>query len=84
MAVKEAEKAEGCGGLHLPVEFLHDDLLHPHHVRHRKAILTDADQVVGQRDILLLFCGLHCNVEAAQAHTGQVLWLNLWRTGKGN
>lgn len=84
MAVKEAEKAEGCGGLHLPVELLHYDLLHPHHVRHCKAILTDADQVVGQRHILLLLCGLHCDVETAQAHAGQVLWLNLWRTGKEN
>lgn len=77
VAVKEAEEAEGCGGLHLPVELLHDDLLHPHHVRHCEAILTDADQVTGQRHILLLFWGLHSNVEAAQAHTGQVLWLNL-------
>lgn len=47
VAVKEAEKAQGCGGLHLPVELLHDDLLHPHHVRHGKAILTDADEFVG-------------------------------------
>ena len=81
VAVKEAEKAEGCGGLHLPVELFHDDFLHPHHVRHGKTILTDADQVVGQRHVLLFFCGLHCYVEAAQAHTGQVLWLNLL---KGN
>lgn len=55
VAVKEAEKAEGCGGLHLPVELLHDDLLHSHHVRDCKAILTDADQVTGQRHALLLF-----------------------------
>lgn len=78
MAVKEAEKAESCGGLHLPVELLHDDLLHPHHIRHCEAILTDADQVVGQRHVLLFFRGLNGNVEATQAHTGQVLWLNLW------
>ncbi len=82
--MKEAEKAEGCGGLHLPVELLHDDLLHPHHVRHREAILTDADQVVGQGHVLLLLCGLHGDVEAAQAHAGQVLGLNLRRTQKGN
>lgn len=81
VAVKETEKAESCRGLHLPVKLFHNDLLHPHHVRHSKAPLTDADQVIGQRNILLLFWGLHCNIEAAQAHTGQMLWLNLWRSG---
>lgn len=75
--MKEAEKAQGRGGLHLPVELLHDDLLHPHHVRHREAILTDADQVIGQRHVLLFFRGFHSNVKAAQADTGKVLWLNL-------
>lgn len=77
VAVKEVEEAEGCGGFHLPVELFHDDLLHPHHVRYCKAILTNTDQVVGQRHVLLLFRRLDCDVEAAQAHTGQVLWLNL-------
>lgn len=77
MAMKEVEEAVGRGGFHLPVELLHDDLLHPHHVRHRKAILTDTDQVIGQRHVLLLFRRLDCDVEAAQTHTGQVLWLNL-------
>lgn len=82
--MKQVEKAEGCRGLHLPVELLHDDLLHPHHVRHCKAILTDANQVTSQRHVLLLFRGLHCNVEAAQTHTGQVFWLNLCRAEKQN
>lgn len=54
MAVKESQKAQGCGGLHLPVELLHDDLLHSHHVRHCETILTDADQVTGQRHVLLV------------------------------
>lgn len=77
MAVKESQKAQGCGGLHLPVELLHDDLLHSHHVRHCEAILTDADQITGQRHVLLVLSRLHSNIEAAQAHTGQVLCLNL-------
>lgn len=77
VAVQEVEETEGCGSFHFPVELLHDDLLHPHHVRHCKAILTDTDQVIGQRHVLLLFGRLNCDVEAAQTHTGQVLWLNL-------
>lgn len=80
VAVQKVKEAQGRGSLHLPVELLHDDLFHPHHVRHCKAILTDTDQVVGQRHVLLLFRGLNCDVEAAQTHTGQVLWLNLERT----
>lgn len=75
--MKDAEKAQGRGSLHLPVELLHDDLLHPHHVRHCKAILTDANQVIGQRYVLLFFCGLHSDVKAAQTDTRKVLWLNL-------
>lgn len=54
VAVKETQKAQSCGRLHLPVELFHDDLLHPHHVRHCKAILTDAYEIIGQRHVLLV------------------------------
>lgn len=77
MTVKQAEEVQSGGGLHLPVELLHDDLFHPDHVGHREAVLTDADQVVGQRHVLLLLRGFHSDVEAAQADAGQVLGLNL-------
>lgn len=82
VAVKETQKAQSCGRLHLPVELFHDDLLHPHHVRHCKSILTDAYEIIGQRHVLLVLSWLHSNVEAAQAHAGQVLWLNLGRDRK--
>lgn len=82
VAVKETQKAQGCGRLHLPVELFHDYLLHPRHVRHCKAILTDAYEITGQRHVLLVLSRLHSNVKAAQAHTGQVLWLNLGRDTK--
>lgn len=61
----------------LPVELFQNDLLHPHHVRDSEAVLADSDQIASQRDVLLLFTGLHCNVEAAQANTGQMFGLDL-------
>lgn len=75
--VEESEEVESSRGLQLPVQFLQDDLLHAHHVRHREAVLADADQVVGQRDVLLLLRRFHSDVKTAEAHTGQVFGLNL-------
>ncbi len=43
----------------------------------RKAVLADPEEVTGQRNALLLFWGLHSDVEAAETHTGQMLGLNL-------
>ena len=75
--MEEAEEVQGRGRLHLPVQLLHDDPLHPHHVRHRETVLGDADEVVGQRHVPLLLRGLNGDVEATEAHAGQVLGLDL-------
>lgn len=80
---EEAQEVEGCGGLHLPVQLLQDDFLHAHHVRDGEAALADADQLIGRGDVLLLLRRFHCDVEAAQAHTGQMFGLNLKPGKKG-
>lgn len=67
-SVEQPEEVEGCGGFDLPVEFLQNYLLHPHHVGHGEAVLADPDQLVGHGDILLLLRGLHSDVETGQAH----------------
>jgi len=77
VAMEQTEEAERCGSFHLPVQLLHDDLLHPHHVRNGEALLADADEVIGHGNVPLLLCGLYSDVEAAQTHARQVLWLNL-------
>ena len=64
--MEEAEEVQGRGRLDLPVQLLHDDPLHAHHVRHCEAVLRDADQVVGQRHVPLLLRGLDGDVEAAE------------------
>lgn len=77
VAVKQSEEMQCRRSFNLPVELFQDDLLHPYHVRNSEAVLADSDQIASQRNILLLLRGLHSNVEAAKANTGQMFGLDL-------
>lgn len=75
--MEQSEKLQRRRCFNLPVQLLQDDLFHSHHVGHGEAILTDSDQIVRQRNVILLLGELHSDVEAAESNTCQVLRLDL-------
>jgi len=72
--VQEGERRDGAGG---EVQLLRHDLLHAAEVGGGEAALADADELVhgGQRGVGS--AALRRQVQAAQAHAGQVLRLHL-------
>lgn len=75
--MKQSEEMQHCRSFDLPVQLFQNDLLHPHHIRNSEAVLADSDQIISQRNVLLLFRDLHGNVEAAKADAGQMFGLDL-------
>lgn len=65
------------------MELLGDDVLHAAEVGHGEPALSDADELVGGRDVALLLRHFGGQVEAAEADAGQVLLLDLRGKGDG-
>lgn len=83
-AMVQVQEGQGGDGFGFEVELLGHDLLHALQVRHGEAALSDADELVGGRQVALLLRHFGRHVEAAEADARQVLGLDLRADGWTN